>query len=95
MYLFVHVIRILLAQYDRIAAMGEFVTLGCGREGAMVSKLRDEEEGEERRESSMSRVYSGRRFSSVMSGPVGGSCTRRRKEGGRVELGKWEWDIFL
>jgi hypothetical protein len=66
-YLFVQVIKILLTQYDRILASGEFVAEGaeCDREdedeGAMASKR----EGERREaESSMSRVKSSRFFSS-------------------------------
>jgi hypothetical protein len=66
-YLFVHVIKILLTQYDRIDTRGEFVTPGEGEECD-----RNEEEGMasnlfgERREaeSSISRVKSSLFFSS-------------------------------
>ena len=89
MYLFVHVIKMLLTQYDRMAAMGELVTF-CAewcceedREGAMASKR----EGVERREaeSSMLRVKSSRFFSSDMLKGKEEACVR---EGGTegVEL---------
>lgn len=63
MYLFVHVINILEKQYDKIAAIGEFVTLcadaGVDLEGAMEGERREAE-------SSISSLKSDCRFSSFM-----------------------------